>query len=357
MDYRSPLLQREIFVPHNFNFMDLEKLKEIAQKMIAPGKGILAIDESTGTCQKRFEELGVECNESTRQSYRQLLVTAPVSEWISGMILFDETLRQKTEEGVPFPQVLKAQGILTGIKVDGGTKALALHSGEVVTEGLDGLRERLAEYKALGAEFAKWRAVIALGEGLPSSACIKANTHALARYAALCQEVGLVPMVEPEILLEGDHEIELCAEVSQKVWMALFEELKEQGVALEGTILKTSMVLAGAACDTQGTLDTVATMTVNTLKAAVPKEVAGVVFLSGGQSDQEATERLNRMHQLHGNALPWPLSFSYGRSIQRPALHLWAKDKTKVKEAQEALAHRAKMNGLAAKGEWSEGME
>lgn len=338
--------------------MNLETLKTTAKKMVTPGKGILAIDESHSTCKKRFEELGVECNEGTRQSYRQLLVTAPVSEWISGMILFDETLRQSTDAGVPFAKVLKDQGIIPGIKVDMGAKDLALHPGEVVTEGLDGLRERLAEYRQLGAEFAKWRAVIAIGNGLPSDACVKANAHALARYAALCQEADIVPMVEPEILLDGDHDIEVCAEVSKRVWKTLFEELEEQGVALEGVILKTSMVLAGQDCEVQPTLDTVATMTVNCLKEAVPAEVAGVVFLSGGQSDEEATERLNRMHQLHGSELPWPLSFSYGRSIQRPALKLWAQDmKGNVGEAQKALAHRARMNGLAAKGEYSVEME
>lgn len=337
--------------------MDKEKLIQTAKAMVAPGKGVLAIDESTGTCTKRFTQMGVESNEETRRGYRGLLVSAPVSDWISGMILYDETLRQKDDHGVSFPEVLKAQNILPGIKVDTGAKDLALNPGEKVTEGLDGLRDRLKEYAQMGAMFAKWRAVIAIGDGMPSDACIKGNTHALARYAALCQEAGIVPMVEPEILLDGDHSIETCAQVSAKVWKALFNELEEQGVLLEGTILKTSMVLSGKSHDIQATLDTVAGMTVKTLMENVPHNLAGVVFLSGGQGDQEATERLNRMNELHGSELPWSLSFSYGRSIQRPALKIWSEDSTKIEEAQRALAHRARMNGLAAEGKWSEEVE
>ena len=336
--------------------MDLTALKEIAQAMVARGKGILAIDESHGTCKKRFEALGVECNEENRRLYRQLLVTAEGLETaLGGMILFDETLRQQTDDGIPFPEVLAAKGILPGIKVDTGAKDLALHPGEKVTEGLDGLRERLAEYKTLGAKFAKWRAVITIGKDLPSDACIHANAHALARYAALCQEAGLVPMVEPEILLDGDHTIQTCYEVSVKTWKELFKEIASQGVQPEECILKTSMILSGKDCPEQADLDQIAKMTVEGLKEGVPENIAGIVFLSGGQGDQEATERLNRMHQL--GDLPWPLSFSYGRSIQRPALDIWSKDMTKVEEAQTALVERAKLNGLAAKGEYSVEME
>ena len=338
--------------------MDIETLKQTAKAMVATGKGILAIDESHNTCKKRFDGIGVEFNEENRRQYRQLLITAPVSEAISGMILFDETLRQKTDDGTPFPQALSAAGMIPGIKVDKGAKELALRPGEKVTEGLDGLRDRLIEYRELGAKFAKWRAVIAIdGNNLPTPGCLRANTHALARYAALCQEAGLVPMVEPEILLEGDHSIETCYDVSATTWKMLFEELKEQGVALEGAILKTSMVLSGKSCSEQANLDAVADMTVKCLTENVPAELAGVVFLSGGQSDEEATERLNRMNQLYKDKMPWPLSFSYGRSIQRPALHVWSEDANNVSGAQDALAKRAKLNGLAAKGEYSSEME
>lgn len=337
--------------------MDIETLKKTAQAMVAAGKGILAIDESHGTCKKRFDALGVECDEESRRAYRGLLISAPVSEAISGMILFDETIRQKTDDGRPFPQVLSDAGILPGIKVDTGAKDLALHPGEKTTEGLDGLRDRLKEYASLGAKFAKWRSVIAIGNNMPSDACIHANAHGLARYAALCQEAGLVPMVEPEILLEGNHTIETCSEVSVKSWKKLFKELADQDVALEGLILKTSMILSGNKCDTQADLDTICKMTVEGLKEGVPANVAGIVFLSGGQGDVEATERLNRMNELYKNDIPWPLSFSYGRSIQRPALQMWADDPSNITGAQEALAKRAKLNGLAAKGEYSTDME
>jgi len=336
--------------------MDLAALKKTAQAMVAKGKGILAIDESHSTCKKRFDALGIDCSEENRRQYRQLLVTAAgIEEALSGMILFDETLRQKTDNGVPFSKVLADKGILPGIKVDAGAKPLAMHAGEQVTEGLDGLRERLAEYKTLGAKFAKWRAVITIGKDMPSDACLHANAHALARYAALCQEADIVPMVEPEILLDGDHTIETCYKVSVKTWKKLFEAMEDQGVALEGCILKTSMILSGKDCKKQADLDEIAKMTIKGLKEGVPKNVAGVVFLSGGQGDQEATERLNRMNQLGG--MPWPLSFSYGRSIQRPALDMWAKDMSKVKQAQEALTERAKLNGLAAMGKYSVDME
>ncbi len=336
--------------------MNLNELKKIAQAMIAPGKGILAIDESMGTCTKRFEALGIKCNEENRRQYRQLLVTAPEAEkWLSGIILFDETLRQKTDDGILFTEVLKNRGIIPGIKVDKGAKDLALHRGEKITEGLDGLRERLREYKTLGAQFAKWRAVITIGKDMPSDACLDGNCHALARYAALCQEAGVVPMVEPEILLEGDHSIEKCYEVSTETWMTLFEELEEQGVSPEGIILKTSMILPGKNHEEQADLQTIAEMTVKGLIESLPHNLAGVVFLSGGQSDKEATIRLNKMNQLSKH--PWPLSFSYGRSIQRPALETWAKDRSAVSEAQKKLVHRAKCNAYAAKGEYNEEIE
>lgn len=336
--------------------MNLNQLKQTAQAMVASGKGILAIDESHSTCAKRFEALGIECNEENRRQYRQLLVTAPgIEQWLSGMILFDETLRQKTDDGIPFSKVLSDKGMIPGIKVDTGAKDLALHPGEKVTEGLDGLRDRLKEYAGLGAGFAKWRAVITIGDHMPSDACLSANCHALARYAALCQEAGLVPMVEPEILLDGDHSIETCYEVSAKTWTLLFEEMREQGVQFEGAILKTSMVLPGKNHPHQADLDTMAQMTTQCLKENVPHHLAGVVFLSGGQSDEEATIRLSRMNQL--GDLPWPLSFSYGRSIQRPALQTWANDPSAIQEAQKKLVHRAKCNAYAAKGEYSEEIE
>jgi len=336
--------------------MNTDNLKNVAKAMVATGKGILAIDESNGTCEKRFNAVGVEFNEENRRIYRQLLITAEgINEGVSGMILFDETLRQITDNGTPFPKEMENRGMLPGIKVDTGAKDLALHPGEKITEGLDGLRERLKEYKELGAKFAKWRAVITIGDNLPSDACIHANAHALARYAALCQEADIVPMVEPEILLDGDHTIDTCYEVSVKTWKKLFKEMADQDVDPEGTILKTSMILAGKNCPQQADLDTIAKKTVEGLKEGVPENIAGIVFLSGGQEDIEATERLNRMHQIC--ECPWPLSFSYGRSIQRPALKIWSDNKENVVEAQEALTKRGKLNGLATKGEYSTDME
>jgi len=336
--------------------MDITTLTNTAKAMVASGKGILAIDESHGTCKKRFDALGVECDEESRRIYRQLLITADgINEGVSGMILFDETLRQKTDDGTPFPKALENAGMLPGIKVDMGAKDLALHDGEKVTEGLTGLRERLAEYKELGAKFAKWRAVITIGNDIPSDACIMANAHGLARYAALCQEAGIVPMVEPEIILDGDHTIETCYEVSVKTWKKLFSELAQQGVAPEGTILKTSMILAGKDCPQQADLDTIAKQTVAGLKEGVPENIGGIVFLSGGQGDVEATERLNHMNKTC--ECPWPLSFSYGRSIQRPALKIWSENQENVKEAQAALAERGRLNGLATLGKYSTDME
>jgi fructose-bisphosphate aldolase class I len=336
--------------------MNIEKLQATAKAMVADGKGVLAIDESHATCTKRFEALGVECTEENRRQYRQMLVTAPVEDYISGMILFDETLRQKNDDGTPFVDILKGKGIIPGIKVDKGAKDLALHPGEKVTEGLDGLRDRLAEFAEIGAEFAKWRAVIAIGEAMPSEACIKGNAHALARYAALCQEAGIVPMVEPEILIDGDHNIEECDAVSEKVYQALFAELAEQGVDLTGTILKTSMIVSGKDCPTQADVQEVAEKTVANFVRNCPAELAGIVFLSGGQSNEKSTAHLNAMHNLDVD-MPWPLSFSYGRAIQSNALKIWAENQASIIEAQRALAERAKFNSLAAQGKYEASME
>jgi len=337
--------------------MKTDKLADTAQAMVAKGKGILAIDESSGTIQKRFESIKVECTETTRRDYRDLLITAPgIGRYITGFILFDETLRQSTNKGVPFAKVLEQAGVMPGIKVDKGAKALAGHRGEMVTEGLDGLRERLAEYRKLGARFCKWRSVITIGSGIPSRSCIMANAHGLARYAALCQEAGLVPMVEPEVLLDGNHSIERCYEASEATLRALFSELYEQRVALEGTILKASMVISGNKAAKRAGVQEVADRTVACLKATVPAALAGVVFLSGGQSDLEATQHLNAMN-ASGHELPWPLSFSYSRALQAPALKAWAGKEANVKSAQAALLHRAKMNGAATRGKYTAEME
>ncbi len=336
--------------------MDAQKLNTIAKAMVAKGKGILAIDESSGTCKKRFDALGVDCTEENRRKYRQLLVSAPgIEQYISGMILYDETLRQKDDAGVAFSEVLNKKGIIPGIKVDMGPKTLALHGNEVVTEGLDGLRERLAEYVKLGAQFAKWRAVITIGPDMPSQACIAANAHALARYAALVQEADMVPMVEPEILMDGTHTIERCYEVTAKTLQALFAQMTEQGVVTEGAILKVSMVLAGKDYAQQAQPEQVAEMTVKCLKENVPATLPGVVFLSGGQSDENSTIHLDMMNKIGG--MPWPLSFSYGRGIQAPALKIWAANMNDVEKAQAALAFRAKMNSLASLGQYSPSLE
>lgn len=325
--------------------------------MVAPGKGILAADESSSTCKKRFESVSVPCTEETRRSYRDtLLVAEGIEQYLSGVILYDETLRQSTLSGVPFPKFLADKGILPGIKVDMGAKDLALHPNEKVTEGLDGLRERLAEYSSLGAKFAKWRAVITIGAGIPTDACITANTHSLARYAALCQEADIVPMVEPEILIDGDHSIETCYTVTERVMKSLYAQLAEQNVALEGTIMKVSMVIAGKKAAQQSTTKEVAEMSVKLFKETVPSNLAGIVFLSGGQGDEQATEHLDLMNKMPGN--PWPLSFSYGRSIQNPVLNIWSKDMTNnVAKAREALLFRSKMCSLATLGQYSPELE
>ena len=332
--------------------MSIEQLAETAQAMVAPGKGIIAIDESGATCAKRFAGVGIENTEENRRRYRELLLTTPkLNEYISGAILFDETIRQSTSDGVPFAKYMSQNGMIPGIKVDKGTHNLAGFPGEVVTEGLDGLRARLEEYYKLGARFAKWRAVINIGDDIPSGTCIDANTHALARYAALCQEQGLVPMVEPEVIMDGSHDIETCYEVTEVTLRSLFASLYEHSVMLEGTILKASMVVPGTTCPDQVSFDEVAAATLQCLKSTVPATLPGIVFLSGGQSDEAATAHLNSMNQMGPN--PWPLSFSYGRAMQAAALKLWSQDLVNnFAAAQKTVYARAKDNGLAALGQW-----
>ncbi|MGA9341297.1 MAG: class I fructose-bisphosphate aldolase [Rhodanobacteraceae bacterium] len=332
--------------------MSIDQLESIAQAMVAPGKGIIAIDESTGTIKKRFESVGVPNTEENRRAYREMLLTTPkLAEHISGAILYDETIRQATKAGVPFTRVMMDAGILPGIKVDMGAKPLAGFPGELVTEGLDGLRNRLDDYVKLGAKFAKWRAVITIGEDTPSGTCIEANSHALARYAALCQEAGLVPMVEPEVLMDGDHDIDICYDVTEATLRSLFSSLYEHNIMLEGTILKASMVVPGKDCPDQASDEEVAEATVRCLKGSVPASLPGIVFLSGGQSDEQATAHLNAMNQIGPHC--WPLSFSYGRAMQQAALKLWAEDmRGNYSEAQETVAMRSRDNGLAALGQW-----
>ncbi|KAF1698532.1 fructose-bisphosphate aldolase class I [Pseudoxanthomonas jiangsuensis] len=332
--------------------MSIEQLAETAQAMVAPGKGIIAIDESNTTIGKRFAAVGIENSEEHRRAYRELLLTVPrLSEHVSGAILYDETLRQSTRAGVPFAKYLADHGIIPGIKVDKGTTALAGFPGELVTEGLDGLRGRLEEYYRLGARFAKWRAVITIGDDIPTGTCIEVNAHALARYAALCQEQGLVPMVEPEVLMDGSHDIETAYEVTEAVLRSLFGALYEQNVLLEGTILKSSMVVSGKDCEEQAGIQEVAESTLMCLKSTVPAILPGVVFLSGGQEDEDATAHLDAMNRLGPN--PWALSFSYGRAMQQAALKLWAKDMAgNAKKARDAVYARARANGQAALGQW-----
>lgn len=332
-----------------------QQLRDTAKAMMTPGKGLLAADESSGTADKRLAAVGLTSTEEIRRSYRQLLFTTPgIEKYLSGIILYDETIRQQDDTGVLFADVLKAKGIISGIKVDMGAKDLALHPGELVTEGLDGLRERFAEYASMGAGFAKWRAVITIdGDRLPTVACHKANAHGMARYAALAQEAGIVPVVEPEVLLDGNHSIERCYEVMVDTLDVLFAALKNQDVLLEGTILKASMVLSGKDAVNRADVQTVAAQTVKVLREHVPANLAGVVFLSGGQSEIEATAHLDAMNKING--LPWPLSFSYSRAIQNPVLQLWAKDD--IEGAQTAYLKRLQANSLAARGDWTEAFE
>ena len=333
--------------------MQLDKLEATAREMVAPGRGILAMDESTGTCTSRFEKLGVVSTEQNRLSYRQMLVTAPgISEFISGAILFDETIRQNVNGEIPFASYLDRIGIVPGIKVDKGAKVLAGHPEEKVTEGLDGLRERLEEYVTLGARFAKWRAVITIGDGIPTDACIMANAHALARYAALCQEAGVVPIVEPEVLMDGTHDIATCRAITEKTLSVVYEQLDQQGVALGGTVLKPNMVLSGKECPEQADVDEVAEQTVDCLRATVPSEVGGIAFLSGGQTDEQATLHLNRMNQLEVD-LPWRLTFSYGRALQQAPMKAWSGDNSKQAEVHGEVLKRAMVNAFASKGEYT----
>jgi fructose-bisphosphate aldolase class I len=336
--------------------MDKALLSKTAAAMVARGKGVLAADESSGTCEKRFKSIGVECTEESRRTYRGLLFTTPGAEqFVSGVILFDETLRQKTNDGVLFPDYLANKGILPGIKVDKGAMDLALCPGEKVTEGLDGLRPRLAEYFKLGARFAKWRAVITIGPGIPSHTCLYANAHALARYAALCQEASIVPMIEPEVLLDGDHTVERCEEVTEAALRATYAAMAAHNVSVEHLILKTSMVVSGKECARQAPVDEVAERTIRVLKRTVPAAQPGIVFLSGGQTDEAATAHLNAMAATKG--LPWPLTFSYSRALQNPALKAWRGEAKNAVAAQRAFHHRAHMNGLAAQGKWKPELE
>jgi len=333
------------------------ELESTAHLLIARGKGILAIDESLPSIKKRFDSIGVESTAETRRAYRDLLITTKGAEqYVSGMILFDETIRQSTDDGTLFPQVMKKASIIPGIKVDQGAKDLALHPGEKITEGLDGLRERLKEYYGLGARFAKWRAVITIEEGLPTAGCINANAHALARYAALCQEAGLVPVVEPEVLMDGSNTVDRCYDVTEATLRSVFNALFEQRVVLERLVLKTNMVVSGKQCETQAGIEEVAARTVRCLRNSVPAAVAGIVFLSGGQSAQLATAHLNAINAIAGQ-VPWPLSFSFGRALQEPSLKIWAGKDANREAAQKALYHREKCNSLACLGQYAPDME
>jgi len=337
--------------------MTSQELQATAKAMVAKGKGILAMDESNPTCGRRFKKVGIENTVDNRRAWRELLLTTPrLADYISGAILYDETIRQSTSGGTPFPRYMAQQGVIPGIKVDTGAKDLAGFPGEKVTEGLDGLRERLAEYKGMGARFAKWRAVITIGNGLPSRGCIHTNAHALARYAALCQEAGIVPIVEPEVLIDGDHTIDRCHEVTSETLRAVFAELKEQRVLMEGMVLKPSMVISGLDCPEQASVKEVAEKTVECLLKNLPENLAGVAFLSGGQKSELATAHLNAMNAMH-RGLPWPLTFSYARALQQSAMETWLGKSENVAAAQKLLCHRAKLNGAASVGSYSEEME
>jgi fructose-bisphosphate aldolase class I len=338
--------------------MNAQELILTAKELVADDKGLLAIDESNPTCNKRFAKLGIPQTEDARRSYRELIVTTPdLCDSISGVILYDETIRQRTKGGTPFVRAIIDAGIIPGIKVDTGTKTMAGHPGEKVTEGLDGLPERLAEYAQMGARFAKWRAVFAVGDDIPSRGCIEANAQALARYAALCQEAGLVPVVEPEVLMEGEHTLKRCCAVTEAVLGMVFNQLRSQPVMLEGMLLKPNMVVPGLACPTQETIDEVADTTVRCLLRAVPTAVPGIAFLSGGQSAELASARLNAMNVRFKSQLPWALAFSFARAIQQPALEIWRGEAAHVAEAQKALYHRARCNQAARRGEYNAAME
>jgi fructose-bisphosphate aldolase, class I len=336
--------------------MDFQELERIAGQIVADGKGILAADESDGTIKKRFDSIGIESTAETRRQYRELLFTTEgAEEFIGGVILFDETIRQKASNGTPFSKLLESKGIVPGIKVDTGAKPLALAEGETITEGLDGLRERLAEYRELGARFAKWRAVITIGKDIPSEYCIWANAHALARYATLCQESGLVPIVEPEVLMDGDHTIDRSFHVTSHTLHAVFTELRDQRVHPEGILLKPNMVLPGYESAEQVSDEEIARQTVRCFRRHVPAAVPGIVFLSGGQSEEEATRRLNAINAIGPH--PWKVSFSYGRALQAAALKAWGGHEENVEAAQRAYFHRAKMNSAAQTGMYAPDME
>ncbi len=338
--------------------MNSKILIDTASQLVADHKGLLAMDESDPTCNKRFAKLGIPQTADARRAYRELIVTAPgLGESISGAILFDETIRQQLKNGTPFAKALVAAGIIPGIKVDAGAKDMAAHPGEKITEGLDGLRERLQEYFQMGARFAKWRAVIAIGENIPSRSCLEANAHTLARYAALCQEAGLVPIVEPEVLMDGAHTLEQCRKVTEETLRNVFIQLNCQRVLLEGMILKPNMVLPGLDCPKQESVDEVADATVKTLLRTVPAAVPGIAFLSGGQPSELASARLNAMNVRFKSQMPWALTFSFSRAIQQPALEIWQGKEANVKAAQQALLHRAKCNRAARRGEYSAAME
>jgi len=338
--------------------MNAQGLIDTTRALVAGDKGLLAMDESNSTCNKRFARSGIPQTEEARRAYRELIVTTPgLAECINGAILYDETIRQQEKDGTPFVKVLTDAGIIPGIKVDIGAKSLAGHPGEKITEGLDGLRVRLQEYLQMGARFAKWRAVIAVGDGIPSRGCIEANAQALARYAALCQEAGLVPIVEPEVLMDGEHRMERCREVTEEVLRSVFIQLYMQRVILDGVILKPNMVLPGLACAKQETVDEVADATVSCLLRAVPAAVPGIVFLSGGQSGELASARLNAMNVRFKSRLPWALAFSFARAIQRPALEIWHGEEANVSAAQQALYHRAVCDRAARRGEYNAAMD
>ena len=337
--------------------MNLAELNKVAQAMVASGRGILAADESSGTIKKRFEAIGVDSTADARRDYRELLFRSSdaMSKYISGVILYDETIRQNAKDGTPLVKIIEKAGVIPGIKVDKGTKPLPFSPGEVITEGLDGLRERLAEYRGLGAKFAKWRAVIDIGTAIPSYAAIMTNAHALGRYAALCQEEEIVPIVEPEVLMDGDHDANRCYLITEWLLKTVFEQLYYQKVALEGMVLKPNMVVAGKKSKKRAGVDEVAEKTVKLLKACVPAAVPGIAFLSGGQSDEEATAHLDAMNRL--GPFPWRLTFSYGRALQAAPQKAWAGKSENVAAAQRAFAHRAAMNSLATLGQWKQDLE